>query len=58
LDDVTQVVKWYFAGNTDGEVRTGDTTFNMAAEGTGCIESASRAAGDRGLISRLALSGR
>ena len=44
-DDVTQVFKWYFAGNTEGEVRTGDRTFKMTAEGAEYIESAGRGAG-------------
>ncbi len=44
-DGVDEVFKWYFAGNAEAEVRTGDTTFKMTAEGADYIEAAGRGAG-------------
>jgi dihydrofolate reductase len=44
-DGVAQVFKWYSAGGTDAEVKTGDGTFEMSREGAGFIEEAGKGAG-------------
>jgi dihydrofolate reductase len=44
-DGVDQVFKWYSAGGTDAEVKTGDGTFEMSREGAGFIEEAGKGAG-------------
>jgi dihydrofolate reductase len=44
-DGVDLVFKWYSASDTEGEVRSGDATFRMSAEGAETIEAAGRRAG-------------
>jgi hypothetical protein len=44
-DGVEDVFRWYFAGPTEAEVRTGDTTFKMTSEGAEYIEAAGHEAG-------------
>ena len=44
-DEVDRVFKWYFTGNTDAEVSTGDTVFKMNKEGVELITEATQGIG-------------
>src|SRR5512137_255258 len=44
-DEVDRVFKWYFSGNADQEVSSGDEVFKMTREGAELIQEASRGVG-------------
>ncbi len=44
-DEVDRIFQWYFTGETDHTVKTGEQEFNMSASGAELIEEAGKATG-------------